>query len=145
EYGGKIYSANCRFTGCGTAFKLTPPATVGGAWAEHVLYEFQGTGVGSNDGSNPLGGLVADATGALYGTTQGGGFAQVGTVFKLTPPATSGSRWTEGILHFFVTSSGDGISPFAGLVFSNHELYGTTQIGGSVGEHFGGTVFEVTP
>jgi hypothetical protein len=77
---------------CCTVFKLTPPATLGGTWTETTLHRF---GVGS-DGVEPLADLIADKTGALYGTTFLGGALGSGTAFKLTPPATVGGAWTEG-------------------------------------------------
>jgi uncharacterized repeat protein (TIGR03803 family) len=48
---------------------------------ETVLHSFTG-GV---DGSCPMAGLIRDAAGNLYGTTQFGGNTQSGVVFKLTP------------------------------------------------------------
>jgi heme A synthase len=49
---------------------------------------------GSNDGSTPVGGLVFDSLGNLYGTTYEGGLngascgaLRCGTIFKLTPSA----------------------------------------------------------
>src|SRR5439155_193296 len=66
----------CGDLGCGTVFELTP------AGSESVLHSFSGS-----DGANPVGGLIADASGALYGTTFNGGDSQLGTVFKLTVPA----------------------------------------------------------
>jgi uncharacterized repeat protein (TIGR03803 family) len=69
------------FGGCGTVFKLKPPGATGGTWTETVLHSFTGT-----DGADPEAGLIADASGALYGTT-GGGAGGNGTVFKLTLPA----------------------------------------------------------
>ena len=43
-----------------------------------------------------------DASGNLYGTTGSGGVNdRRGTVFELTPPATSGESWTESILWSF--------------------------------------------
>lgn len=68
----------------GTVFKLTPS---GAGYKESLLYRF----VGGNDGAYSWGGLVADKTGALYGSTfqgggsGGGGGNGYGTVFKLTP------------------------------------------------------------
>ena len=44
-------------------FKLSPSGT------ETVLYSF----AGGSDGANPDGGLIADSSGNLYGTTEGGG------------------------------------------------------------------------
>jgi hypothetical protein len=79
--------------GCGTVYKLSPPAQPGGAWTETVLYSFQS----GKDGDFPWGDLTFDKQGNLYGATQyGGGFGtcnqgiypNCGTVFKLSPPKT---------------------------------------------------------
>jgi hypothetical protein len=47
---------------------------------ETVLYQF----TGGSDGGNPAAGLIFDAKGNLYGTTENGGVSGEGTVFKLT-------------------------------------------------------------
>ena len=47
----------------GTVFELTPGA--GGTWTEKVLYNFSG----GTDGTEPIGALIFDAAGNLYGTT----------------------------------------------------------------------------
>ena len=83
-------------SGCGTVFKLTPPASGRTAWTHTVLYSFSGT-----DGVTPLAGLIADKQGAIYGTTVSGGVGCPqtpigcgGTVFKLTPPGNNQTAWT---------------------------------------------------
>jgi uncharacterized repeat protein (TIGR03803 family) len=129
----------------GTVFKLTPPATASGAWTETVLYSF----TGHTDGEKPLGGLIADQNGNLYGTTYDGGASGYGTVFELGPPAVAGGSWTETVLHSFDPNGSDGFQPTAGLIADqNGNLYGTTQYGGGQG-YCGspgcGTVFELTP
>jgi uncharacterized repeat protein (TIGR03803 family) len=49
----------------------------------------------------------------------------------------------ETILHTFIFGSGDGVTPFAGLVADTAgNFYGTTAAGGSFN---GGTVFELSP
>jgi uncharacterized repeat protein (TIGR03803 family) len=113
------------------------------AWAapkETSLYNFNG---GSNDGSAPIGGVVADSAGNLYGTTGTGGsytdcspFGQTcGVVFELSP---NGGSWTESVLYTF-TGGSDGGEPLAGLAIDTQgNLYGTTAIGGTYGN---GTVF----
>jgi uncharacterized repeat protein (TIGR03803 family) len=63
----------------GTAFELSPS---GGGWTEQVLYSF-GNGT---DGANPYAGLIMDAAGNLYGTTNLGGTNNDGTAFEITPP-----------------------------------------------------------
>ena len=93
---------------------------------------------GSTDGASPMAGLVMDSTGNLYGTTYTGGIGD-GTVFKLTPPATSGEPWTESVLLMF--DGADGNQPLAGLITdAKGNLYGTTATGGAYDD---GTVFEL--
>jgi RHS repeat-associated protein len=53
----------------GTVFKLIQPSTSGAHWSESVLWDF-GSG---NDGIEPVGGLIMDSSGNLYGTTSYGG------------------------------------------------------------------------
>jgi uncharacterized repeat protein (TIGR03803 family) len=67
----------------GTVFELTP--TANGNWTEQVLHNF-GSGT---DGSLPYAGLITDATGNLYGTTNSGGSNNYGTVFEFIPPPTA--------------------------------------------------------
>src|SRR6185437_7647444 len=76
----------------GTIFKLTPPAPGQTRWTFTVLHTF----TGGNDGGLPAAGLVMDASGALYGTTESGGsYLNEGVAYKLTPPAPGSTRWTE--------------------------------------------------
>jgi uncharacterized repeat protein (TIGR03803 family) len=99
--------------GCGTVFKLNKGK-------ETVLYNF--TGSVDGDGASPVGVLVQDNAGNLYGTTELGGNISnpAGVVFRLD---TSGK---ETILHTF-TSGADGGQPAAGLIFDKAgNLYGTT-------------------
>jgi hypothetical protein len=65
--------------GWGNLFELTPPAAGADNWTLTLLYSFT---VGT-DGYLPMGGEIMDAGGALYGTTESGGAAGRGTVFKL--------------------------------------------------------------
>ena len=108
----------------GVVFKLIHTDT--GGWRETVLYNF---GTNTQDGGGPLGGLVFDAKGNLYGTTEGGGSMGAGTVYELS---RSSSGWTETIIYNF-TGKRDGRSPHAGLVMdSAGNLYGTAEQGGGV-------------
>jgi uncharacterized repeat protein (TIGR03803 family) len=120
---------------CGTVFKLTPNSD--GTWTESVLYGF----TGGTDGGGPLTGVIFDAAGNLYGTTElGGAFTYFGTVFKLTP--NSDGTWTESVLHSF--NKTDGELPYGGLIFDGAgNLYGTTNDAGANGR--GVTVFKLTP
>jgi uncharacterized repeat protein (TIGR03803 family) len=70
-YEGGAYNSS------GTVFELTPGS--GGTWTETVVHSF-GNGP---DGSNPVAGLLMDASGNLYGTTNAGGTYGYGTVFEV--------------------------------------------------------------
>ncbi len=154
DYGGGTPCYNG--AGCGIVFELK--ASPSDAYTETVIYRFQG---GSSDGAFPDGSLIADSSGALYGTTQGGGGAGggtgcggaavsgCGTVFKLTP--SRDGRYAESILYRFKGGS-DGAQPTAALTPGpNGALYGTTTRGGagpcaSVENAAGcGTAFELKP
>jgi len=118
--------------GNGTVYELSPPAAVGGAWTESVIYSF----TGGTDGDTPWGNLTLDKSGNLYGTTLTGG------VYKLAPPSGSGS-WTETTLYHFPGASNDGVEPQAGvLVDPSGNLYGTTSQGGATSN---GTVYVIHP
>jgi uncharacterized repeat protein (TIGR03803 family) len=153
--------------GCGTIFKLTPPATGHPLWTETVLYPFQG-----KDGRFPTGVPLMERTGVLYGVTAEGGEGPCGhfpssgplqfpvgcgTAFRLTPPAGGGDLWTLTTLHKF-TSKPDGAFPDGGVIFAPEgSLLGTTRGAYFTGTYFstvwtyfsapyrGGTVFQLTP
>jgi uncharacterized repeat protein (TIGR03803 family) len=117
--------------GFGTAFEMSPSGTV------TILHSF-GDGSVPNDGSQPLCALIQAADGNLYGTTELGGSANAGAVFRLS---LTGS---VKILHSFADGSvrNDGADPFDGLTEANNgDFYGTTVNGGSAGQ---GTVFKMT-
>ena len=92
-----------------------------------------------SDGSNPYYmSLVQARDGNLYGTTQSGGSAFAGSVFRLT---TAGTLTT---LYNFcsLASCTDGAFPAGGLVLgTDGNLYGTTVEGGT--SNFG-TFFKIT-
>jgi uncharacterized repeat protein (TIGR03803 family) len=125
--------------GNGTVFELSP--VPGGTWNKTTLYSFGNF----PDGSQPIGSLIFDTLGNLYGTTSIGGSSNNGTVFKL---AFNGSTWTETVLYSFAgTSSSDGSLPTSSLTIdSSGNLYGTTLVGGSGCDAYGcGTVYELAP
>jgi uncharacterized repeat protein (TIGR03803 family) len=152
-------SSSCHsVTQCGTVFQLAPPAQQGDPWTETVLYVFKGNA--SNDGATPVGGLVIDSSGNLYGTTGYGGTGDCilvglrlgcGTVYELSPPAQKGGAWTETILYSFPTAK-QGYLPNGDLVFdSAGNLYGATMFGGGFGTtcdpfyQYCGSVFKLSP
>ncbi len=146
-YGATVYGGSaCPGLGCGVVFQLTRDAK--GKWHETVLHDFAGT-----DGDNPVGSLVADKAGNLYGTTAYGGAngctgLGCGVAFELVKG--KGGSWTYAILHYFTGQEGDGLWPYAGMIFdSQGNLYGTTSGGGNYSacsnEGGCGVVFELTP
>ena len=105
------------------------------AASEKVLYSFSG-GI---DGNGPTSAVVFDAAGSLYSTTQAGGSAGFGTVFKISP--SSGGTWSENVLYSFLGGA-DGNTPSASVIFDKSgNLYGTTYFGGTAQL---GTVFKLS-
>jgi len=123
------------FEGCGVAFELSAPSARGGAWTYTVLYTFCSVGELCEDGANPLGPLVLDKLGNLYGTTSSGGTNDAGVVFELSHDQNG---WTQNILYSFCSAGGDicsdGAEPEWGVTFDNSgNLFGTTSRGGDGG------------
>ena len=140
-YGTAVSSDPPESSGSGSAFALVPPKIAGGAWTLSYLHIFTGK---DGDGELPESALIADTSGALYGTTSGGGYRENGIVFKLTPPTVAGGTWTETILHTFLgESEDDGSTSNVSLVMDKKgALYGTTFWGGTNNL---GTIFQLTP
>jgi uncharacterized repeat protein (TIGR03803 family) len=106
---------------------------------ESVLYDF--TNAASDSGQYPLGGLIMDSAGNLYGTTTSGGSNDIGVVFELSPAA--GGGYSESVLHAFGDGIADGGQPAGTLTMgSAGEIYGATMTGGSGGY---GVVFKLSP
>lgn len=122
----------------GTVFELTHGRD--DRWTESILYDFPTF----SSGAGPVGDLIWDATGSLYGATARGGDAKpcqggCGTVFKLSP--SGNGAWTETVLYRF--NGQDGNLPQAGLIWdATGNLYGTTYYGGT---YDSGVAFELTP
>jgi uncharacterized repeat protein (TIGR03803 family) len=122
-YGGDSYGGAA---GNGMVYRIDP------AGQEKILYSFAGRA----DGGQPVGSLIRDADGNLYGATNIGGEGDLsaGVVYKLDPAGN------ETVLHSF-TGGADGVFPAAGLIQdAAGNLYGTTSEGGTGNE---GTVFKV--
>ncbi len=108
----------------GVVYELSPPANGGGAWTETLLLTFPG----GSKGAYASGSLVFDNAGNLYGTTEQGGSYNSGIVYKLS---SSGTAWTETVLHSFKGVDNDGGWPIAGVTLdSTGALWGTTEYGG---------------
>ncbi len=127
-YGG-TFAAGCAVYGCGTIFKIDKSGKF------TVLYTFKG----KSDGAQPNAGLIRDAAGNLYGTTQGGvPDSMYGNVFKLD---------THGKLTVLHVLNGgtDGANPFGGLVRdAAGNLYGTAYQAFTFFNRVG-TVFKIAP
>ena len=108
----------------GTIFKLDNRGV------ETTLHDFTGSG----DGISPLGAMVRDAAGNLYGTTSAGGALNLGSIFKLDPSGRE--LW---IVNF---GGSNGSYPVGDLILDDADnIYGTTAYGGDFDS---GTVFRVT-
>lgn len=129
----------CGGNGCGTLYKVTPDGTYS------VLYDFCSL-ANCNDGSHPVGSLIADPEGNLYGATADGGPGRNdlpqavggGTIFEFSGGALA-------TLHAFCTATGcpDGRYPGEGVAMSGSgRLFGTTTSGGPQNT---GEVFKMNP
>jgi len=116
--------------GLGTVFKITKTGKV------TTLHSF----TGEPDGSLPLGNLILDKAGNIYGTTPGGGDHNCttegqgcGIVFEID------THGKEHILHSFLAPEGGG--PYAWLVLdAAGNLYGTTS---GFAAHNWGSIFKL--
>jgi hypothetical protein len=117
----------------GTVFEIAKTAS-GYASTPTVLVSFNFT-----DGSGPVGSLIADANGDLFGTTAGGG-AGNGTVFEIAKTASGYASTPTTLVSF---NDSDGALPFGSLIAdADGDLLGTTGEGGANNKN--GTVFELT-
>ena len=121
DHAGNIYGTT-QYGGSqnlGTVFKLDL------AGKEKPLYSFAGS---PNDGTQPVGGLVRDSQGNLYGTTLEGGIGGCfgtgcGVVFKVDLTGK------ETVLYKFKGGTDGGV-PWADLLLAGGALYGTANVGG---------------
>ncbi len=117
--------------GTGTVFKLSTSG------AESIPYSFAVNGGPGGDARSPLGGVVMDSNGNLWGTGSYGGNDNHGngTVFEIS---TSGKE----SLYSLVTSTSAGMLPCSTLIVdAAGNIYGTTNGGGTSGA---GTVFKIS-
>jgi len=90
------------------------------------------------DGYLPVGGVIADSAGDLFGATMSGGTYNDGTVFVL---ANSPAGYATAPDAFISFNGADGSQPYAGLIAdAAGDLFGTTHSGGLYGD---GVVFEI--
>jgi uncharacterized repeat protein (TIGR03803 family) len=119
----------------GTVFELA--ATTSGV-LETVIHSF---GAGT-DATQPLGTVVFDKNGNMYGAAvhgaRSGCNGGCGAIYQLHP---NSGNWTETVLHRF-TGGVDGGSPYGTPVLTTTGLFGIASVGGA---HNYGVVFELTP
>jgi uncharacterized repeat protein (TIGR03803 family) len=115
---------NCG-SGCGTIFNITPQGTFA------TLQTFNHT-----QGAQLFAGLVQGTDGNFYGTTEGGGANNYGTVFVFNT-----LQGTVTTLYNFAGGT-DGAHPYAGLIQAiDGNFYGTTYNGGT---NQAGTAYEMS-
>jgi uncharacterized repeat protein (TIGR03803 family) len=125
---GNLYGTNSTggTAGWGTIFELSPNAQ--GGWDYSVLYNCT-----SVDCAVPVGSLVMDQSGNVYGSTL------FGNVFELTRDASG--NWSASLIHAF-SGGNEGTSPSPVILDSAGNLYGVNATGG---DHSLGYVFELSP
>jgi uncharacterized repeat protein (TIGR03803 family) len=133
-FGTTTGNANGRFPN-GTVFGLD---TNGARF--RTVHVFDGS-----HGAGPFGNMWLGKDGVLYGTTDLGGSAGVGTVFRV------GARGAGfAVLHSFAGAPSDGQYPHGAIIQSmvDGKFYGTTNAGGSnicgASNEYCGTVFELS-
>jgi len=115
--GGGVASA-------GAVFKIDPVTGT-----ETILYSF----ADGTDGRGPYGGLIYH-DGGFYGSTEYGGAAHNGVIFRID--ATTGA---ESVIYRF-TGQPDAAQPMGNLTYYKGTLYGIAEYGGSAGQ---GCVFAI--
>jgi uncharacterized repeat protein (TIGR03803 family) len=125
----------------------------GGSSGNGVLYELSKNGTftvlhsfagGTSDGCGPVGSVVRDKAGNLYGTTSGGGTANCGTVFRITTDGVLTSLYSfhdcpPGAIGCF-----SGVDPSSALLLvPSGEFLGVTT--GSGPPKYDGMVYRVAP
>jgi uncharacterized repeat protein (TIGR03803 family) len=134
-------------SGCGMVYRLHKKRN--GTWKETTLYSF----TCSDEGNGPIGGLVFDRAGNLFGGTELGGTGECffsskrigcGVVYELKPNAHG--SWIEAVLYSFPkpqlgTKFG---GPLASLTFGKGgALFGTTVLDDTCNGNNFGSVFRL--
>ncbi len=135
---GNLYGTTRGYgpNGGGTIWEISP---ANGGWDFSVLHAF----VGGNPGG-PLGGLLRDSAGNLYGAAVNDGAHEWGSVFKLSP---SNGGWNYTDLYDF-TGGSDGGLPYSNVAMdAGGNIYGVTEVGGALQDCPSGcgVVFEIAP
>lgn len=131
-YGGVAFDGNGNIYGTttygGADFRGIVWEISADTHAMTILNTFSGA-----DGANPYGDLFIDSAGNIFGTTNGGGAYNNGTIFRIAAD-------THEFTTLYSFAGSDGANPYAGLISDEHgNLFGTTTRGG---ENDDGTVFK---
>ncbi len=131
---GFLYGTTSSFgaNSSGTVFKISPSGVL------TTVHSFCSE-PGCTDGTDPVASLIQGTDGNLYGTTDGGGQYNNGTVFKMTLAGDLTSLYS----FCSVGNCVDGYGPHSALIQGpDGNFYGTT-VGG--GKNSGGTLYKITP
>ncbi len=144
--GGGACSASESSSGCGTVFKLTPPAAPGETWTETRALQLPGRqrrGLSRGRARRGPGGKPLRHHGIRR---QAGLRRRLGAAhdhlrhgLHAEPPRSVGLGWTETVLYRF-TNHLDGAAPMGPVLYSHGTLYGTSR-----GLATAGAVFRLTP
>lgn len=126
DQAGNLYGSTLAGGGndLGTVYELSA-----GSWGESILHSFSG-----QDGMDPIGNVILDRSGNLYGITYGD--TQPSTAFELAP---ANNQWTISSLHAFLPGQAQSLT--SGFVMdAAGNLYGA----GGGGAYGHGEVYKLT-
>jgi uncharacterized repeat protein (TIGR03803 family) len=106
--------------------------------AFQVLHVFNQAG----DGQAPMAGVRADAAGNLFGSAEFGGTNGFGAIFKLKPPASGKTNWTETVIFSFADGDDGGFPGSPLFIAGKDDLVSSTLMGGNANL---GTIFQLNP
>ncbi len=117
-YGTTTYAGPkvCSLTGCGTIYKLSRGAK---SWVFATIHAFN-----YSDGEYPMGNLLMNSSGNIYGATLTGGAYNGGVAFMLSATKTG---WKETVLYVF-GAAGDGSGPSSLVFGASGHLFGSVPI-----------------
>lgn len=100
------------------------------------------SGLSPNGGQTPVGGVVVDSLGDIFGTSQAS--LKEGEVWEITAASLVTPQPSTTLVHSFDSTggSGDGSEPVGDLIIDSADnIYGTTRGGGADGD---GTIFMIS-
>jgi uncharacterized repeat protein (TIGR03803 family) len=127
--------------GSGTVFEIKIDSTTATGYASTptTLVSFNST-----DGGDQYAGVIADASGNLFGTAL---FPGLGTVYEIKTDTTTATGYATTPTNLVIFNNANGQYPFGGLIAdASGNLFGTTYYGGAFsGACYGGcgTVYEI--